>query len=133
MTRASEDVQGEALDRELAGLLDVETFEPSPEFRSQATLSDPAVYEEAARDPQGWWARQAEQLHWFRKWDTVLEDSNPPFYKWFGGGHAGGARCLGPASGTRCSRPPPRRSTSGSWGATSTPPTPAWTATCSPV
>ena len=54
------EVEGEELDRELAGLLDVETFEPSPEFRAQARLSDPAVYEEAARDPQAWWARQAE-------------------------------------------------------------------------
>jgi hypothetical protein len=37
------EVEGEELDRELAGLLDVETFEPSPEFRAQALLSDPAV------------------------------------------------------------------------------------------
>jgi acetyl-CoA synthetase len=44
------EVEGEELDRELAGLLDVETFEPSPEFRAQALLSDPAVYERAARD-----------------------------------------------------------------------------------
>ncbi len=78
--------EGEALDRELAELLEVETFEPSPEFREQALLSDPAVYEEAARDPQAWWAGQAKQLHWFEPWETVLDDSNPPFYKWFVGG-----------------------------------------------
>jgi acetyl-CoA synthetase len=77
---------GEALDRELAKLMEVESFEPSPEFREQALLSDPAVYEEAARDPQAWWARQARQLHWFQGWETVLDDSNPPFYKWFVGG-----------------------------------------------
>ena len=46
------------------------------------------MYEQAARDPQAWWARQAEQLHWFEPWDTVLDDSNPPFYKWFVGRHA---------------------------------------------
>jgi acetyl-CoA synthetase len=79
-------VEGEALDRELAELLEVETFEPSPEFREHALLSDPAVYEEAARDPQAWWAGQAERLHWFEPWETVLDDSNPPFYKWFVGG-----------------------------------------------
>jgi acetyl-CoA synthetase len=79
-------VSGEALDRELAELLEVETFEPSPEFREHALLSDPAVYEEAARDPQAWWAGQAERLHWFEPWETVLDDSNPPFYKWFTGG-----------------------------------------------
>ncbi|MGH2855273.1 MAG: acetate--CoA ligase [Solirubrobacteraceae bacterium] len=77
---------GEALDRELAKLLEVQTFEPSPEFRERALLSDPAVYEEAARDPEAWWAGQAKQLHWFEPWETVLDDSNPPFYKWFAGG-----------------------------------------------
>jgi len=74
------------LDRELAELLDVERFEPPADFRERALLSDPAVYEQAASDPQAWWARQAEELHWFRRWDEVLDDSNPPFYKWFLGG-----------------------------------------------
>ncbi len=78
--------EGEALDRELGELLEVETFEPSAEFREHALLSDPAVYEEAARDPQAWWAGQAKRLHWFEPWETVLDDSNPPFYKWFVGG-----------------------------------------------
>jgi acetyl-CoA synthetase len=77
---------GEVLDRELAGLLDVETFDPPAEFRERALLKDPAVYEQAARDPQAWWVEQAERLHWFQKWDTVLDDSDPPFYKWFTGG-----------------------------------------------
>src|ERR1700719_3779800 len=86
MATESEMAEGDQLDRELAELLDVERFEPPPEFREQALLKDPAVYEEAARDPQGWWARQAEELHWFRRWDTVLDDSDPPFYKWFVGG-----------------------------------------------
>ncbi|HEY7892464.1 MAG TPA: acetate--CoA ligase [Solirubrobacteraceae bacterium] len=74
------------LDRDLAALLEVERFEPPAEFREQALLNDPSIYEQAARDPQAWWAEQAEQLHWFRKWDQVLDDSNPPFYKWFIGG-----------------------------------------------
>jgi acetyl-CoA synthetase len=77
---------GERLDRELADLLEVERFEPPGEFRERALLNDPAVYERAARDPQGWWAEQAERLHWFRRWDQVLDESNPPFYKWFVGG-----------------------------------------------
>src|SRR3984885_13029576 len=76
----------EELDRELAALLDVETFDPPPEFREQALLNDPAVYEQAAEDPQGWWVAQAEQLDWSRKWDRVLDDDDPPFYKWFTGG-----------------------------------------------
>jgi acetyl-CoA synthetase len=86
MATESEMAEGDELDRELAELLEVDRFEPPPEFREQALLKDPAVYEKAARDPQGWWARQAEELHWFRRWDTVLDDSDPPFYKWFVGG-----------------------------------------------
>jgi acetyl-CoA synthetase len=86
MATESEMRDGEQLDRELADLLEVERFEPPPEFREQALLKDPAVYEQAARDPQGWWESQARELHWFRPWDSVLDDSNPPFYKWFIGG-----------------------------------------------
>jgi len=74
------------LDRELAGLLSVESFEPSEEFVAHATLNDPAIYEEADRDWQGWWATQAGKLDWFEPWNQVLDDSNPPFYKWFLGG-----------------------------------------------
>jgi acetyl-CoA synthetase len=77
---------GEALDRELARLLDVETFDPPVEFRKAALLSDPEVYERAARDPQAWWAAQADELDWFERWTRVLDDDDPPFYKWFTGG-----------------------------------------------
>ena len=76
----------EQLERELAELLEVERFEPPREFRERALLKDPAIYEQAAGDPLGWWARQAEELHWFRRWEQVLDDTNPPFYKWFTGG-----------------------------------------------
>src|SRR5271155_5509488 len=79
-------VAGDALDRELADLLDVERFEPPAEFRAHALLKDPAVYEQAARDPNAWWAAQAEQLDWFQKWTRVLNDDDPPFYQWFTGG-----------------------------------------------
>jgi acetyl-CoA synthetase len=77
---------GTTLEQELERMLEIERFEPPQEFREQALLRDPAVYEEAARDPQAWWARQAESLDWFERWDTVLDDANPPFYKWFVGG-----------------------------------------------
>ena len=36
-------------------------------------------------DPAAFWAKQAEELHWFKKWDTVLE-WNEPHAKWFEGG-----------------------------------------------
>ena len=44
------------------------------------------MHDEAAGDPEAWWAEQAEALHWFDKWDTVLNEEDPPFYKWFEGG-----------------------------------------------
>jgi acetyl-CoA synthetase len=74
------------VERELAKLLDVEKFDPPEEFREKALLNDPAIYEEADKDWQGWWKGNAENLHWFKPWDQVLDDSNPPFYKWFVGG-----------------------------------------------
>jgi acetyl-CoA synthetase len=86
MATESHAAAGEALDHELAELLEVERFESGPEFRERALLNDPAVYERAARDPRAWWVEQAGQLHWFKPWETVLDDSNPPFYKWFVGG-----------------------------------------------
>jgi len=74
------------LEAELAALLERQTFEPSEEFRAQALLADPSVYEEAERDYQEWWAGEAAKLDWFERWEHVLDDSNPPFYKWFVGG-----------------------------------------------
>jgi acetyl-CoA synthetase len=83
MSTESDTAPGEALDAELATLLDVETFEPPAEFREQALMNDPEVYARAAEDPQAWWVEQAEQLDWFQKWTRVLDDDDPPFYKWF--------------------------------------------------
>jgi acetyl-CoA synthetase len=74
------------LEDELEALLSMERFAPSANFRAHALLTDPAVYEQADRDPQGWWAQQAERLDWRERWETVLDDSEPPFYKWFVGG-----------------------------------------------
>jgi acetyl-CoA synthetase len=75
-----------ALEQELSRLLEVERFPPPASFREHALFSDPGVYERADRDPQGWWANQAEKLDWFAPWETVLDDADPPFYKWFVGG-----------------------------------------------
>ena len=38
------------------------------------------------RDPKTFWGEAAEQVHWYRKWDKVLDESNKPFYRWFTGG-----------------------------------------------
>ena len=44
------------------------------------------VYERALKDPEGFWAEAAEDIHWDERWDRVLDDSRPPFYRWFTGG-----------------------------------------------
>jgi acetyl-CoA synthetase len=74
------------LEQELERLLAVDRFPPPAAFSERAILNDGAVYERAERDPQGWWAEQAGRLHWFKPWETVLDDSDPPFYRWFEGG-----------------------------------------------
>ncbi|HVL94963.1 MAG TPA: acetate--CoA ligase [Solirubrobacteraceae bacterium] len=74
------------LEQELERLLEIETFPPPDDFRSAAVVGDEGIYEEAERDWKAFWERQADALDWFERWDTVLDDSNPPFYKWFTGG-----------------------------------------------
>jgi acetyl-CoA synthetase len=61
------------------------TFKPPEDFAANANASDDSIYRRAADDPDAWWASQAERLHWFRKWDQVLE-WDPPHHKWFLGG-----------------------------------------------
>jgi len=61
------------------------TFEPSPEFVAQANIKDPKIYEEATAAGAKFWEGPASELHWFRKWDKVL-DWKPPYAKWFAGG-----------------------------------------------
>jgi acetyl-CoA synthetase len=85
-----------ALERELESMLEVERFEPPAAFRERALWSDPRVYEEAAADPEAWWMRQAtELLDWDQAPSQGLDDSNPPFYKWFADGRLNAsANCL---------------------------------------
>jgi propionyl-CoA synthetase len=52
----------------------------------QAGSKYEAVYKESIENPSAFWGREAERLAWFKRWDTVLDDSNPPFYRWFVGG-----------------------------------------------
>ncbi|MEZ5363973.1 MAG: acetate--CoA ligase [Bryobacterales bacterium] len=65
-------------------------YPPSAEFSSQANVSGmdayQKLYDAAKADPEGFWAKLAEEkIDWFKKWDTVLDKSDPPFYKWFVG------------------------------------------------
>ena len=65
------------LEKVLKDLLQVEEFEPPPQFRERARIRDPAVYAEAERDPEGCWAERARELHWHRPFTTVLDESEP--------------------------------------------------------
>jgi acetyl-CoA synthetase len=81
------EAEKEGLELELESMLEIEKFEPPEEFREQASWSDPKVYEEAAADPEAWWLRQAtELLDWETEPSQGLDDSNPPFYRWFADG-----------------------------------------------
>jgi len=77
-------------DEALAALLhETRRFEPPEAFARQANAR-PGIYEEAAADPEAWWAAQAGHLTWDRHWDRVL-DWQPPFAQWFVGGRLNAA------------------------------------------
>ena len=66
------------------------SFPPPEPFRKKAHISSLADYQSkysrSIDDPEGFWASVAEELHWYKKWDKVIDDSEAPFYKWFVGG-----------------------------------------------
>jgi propionyl-CoA synthetase len=49
-------------------------------------MSYQEIYQHSLDDPAGFWGALAAELHWFRPWDHVLDDSHAPFYRWFVGG-----------------------------------------------
>ena len=66
---------------------DAEVFHPAPEIVASANVQNvDQVRREAAIDLEGYWARRAGELEWYRKWDKVLDESAKPFFKWFVGG-----------------------------------------------
>lgn len=44
------------------------------------------VYRQSIENPEAFWGGQAERLHWFRRWDKVLDNTQVPFARWFAGG-----------------------------------------------
>jgi acetyl-CoA synthetase len=93
---ATERTSSSELERELESMLEIERFDPPAEFRERARWSDPGIYEEAAADPEAWWLRQAtELLDWETEPSKGLDDSDPPFYRWFEDGRLNAsANCL---------------------------------------
>ncbi|BET26794.1 acetyl-coenzyme A synthetase [Limnobacter thiooxidans] len=75
-------------------------FEPSADWQRSAAIGGMDAYnalcKEAETDFEGFWARLAkENLQFAKDYDKVLDESNPPFYKWFTGGELNvSANCL---------------------------------------
>jgi acetyl-CoA synthetase len=62
------------------------TFPVAPDFAAQANAR-PGIHARASADPADFWQEQAlERISWFKEPQEVLDDSNPPFYKWFADG-----------------------------------------------
>ena len=69
-------------------------FPPPAQLQKAANISDPDVYERAARDPEKFWTEFARELEWIQPWKTVLEWKSP-YARWFDGGKINAsANCL---------------------------------------
>jgi len=71
------------------------TFPPPEHIKRDALVTGTEMYDEAAADDEGFWARQASDLlEWTRHWDTICE-WELPYAKWFAGGTLNvAANCL---------------------------------------
>ncbi|WP_043005706.1 acetate--CoA ligase [Comamonas testosteroni] len=87
-------------------LVENRVFPPPADFAAKARISGLAQYQalcdEAERDYEGYWARLArENVQWTKPFTQVLDQSNPPFYKWFADGELNAsANCLDKHMGT---------------------------------
>lgn len=87
-------------------LVENRVFPPPADFAAKARISGMAQYQalcdEAERDYEGYWARLArENVKWTKPFTQVLDQSNPPFYKWFADGELNAsANCLDKHMGT---------------------------------
>jgi acetyl-CoA synthetase len=61
------------------------SFPPSEDWRKNANVTDPGVYDRAARDPETFWAERASELEWMQPWEKTLV-WHPPYAQWFVGG-----------------------------------------------
>jgi acetyl-CoA synthetase len=70
-------------------LREFRVFPPPPEFSARAHIKSleeyETLYKQSIDDPETFWAGVANDLHWFKRWDKVLE-WNLPHAKWFVGG-----------------------------------------------
>ena len=71
-------------------LEEVRKFPPPQGFKKGAHISSIEDYQkmftESIKDPEKFWGSVAEELHWFKKWDRVLNTKDAPFFKWYENG-----------------------------------------------
>ncbi|MGA2930003.1 MAG: AMP-binding protein, partial [Solirubrobacteraceae bacterium] len=77
---------GEDLGRRLEELLHQDRFAPPPAFLAGESVDEASLRARAELDAEGFWAEQARELDWDVPFTTVLDESHPPFYKWFADG-----------------------------------------------
>jgi acetyl-CoA synthetase len=66
--------------------LEGEVFLPSAEVLAQTRLQDwETKSRKALEDPDAFWAAEAGELEWYRKWEKVCDAAEKPFFKWFKG------------------------------------------------
>ena len=64
-----------------------EVYYPSPDVVKAAHVAEyDSLYRHSIEHPQEFWGERAADLEWFKPWEKVLDDSDPPFFKWFVGG-----------------------------------------------
>ncbi len=70
-------------------LQELRLFPPPPQFAQRARIRSreeyDTLYRESIDQPETFWGRMAAEVHWFKKWDKVL-DWQSPYAKWFVGG-----------------------------------------------
>ncbi|WP_267643046.1 acetate--CoA ligase [Haloarchaeobius amylolyticus] len=69
-----------------ARLAEQDSFEPPAAFVEQANVSDPGIYDEFEENWPECWERAADLLDWEQEYTELLDDSDAPFYEWFGDG-----------------------------------------------
>ena len=86
--QVSEDGEQEVSESQIAvHWREEEYFYPPESFMAQANANDPAIFDRFSMDmfPECF-TEYADLLGWDKRWDTVLDSSNPPFWRWFTGG-----------------------------------------------
>jgi acetyl-CoA synthetase len=83
---ATDEKSSDELDERLQSLIEQDSFDPPGEFVERALVNDESLHRQAAEDPNAFWLEQARELDWFSEPSESLDESNPPFYKWFADG-----------------------------------------------